>query len=96
MTEKTTPGTPRGQYKLNRVILAAVEQLKHIELHLPFPWLGLDTDNGGEFINRHVLRWCQKGREAPIFYTRSRSFRSNDNAHVEQKNWTHVCHWFGY
>lgn len=76
--------------------LAAVEQLKDIELQLPFPWLGLDTDNGGEFINRHVLRWCQKGREAPIFYTRSRPFRSNDNAPVEQKNWTHVRHWFGY
>src|ERR1022692_3946603 len=53
---------------------AAVEQLKDIELQLPFPWLGLDTDNGGEFINRHVLRWCQKGREAPIFYTRSARF----------------------
>ena len=75
---------------------AAVEQLKDIEEHLPFPWLGLDSDNGGEFINRHVLRWCQKGRQAPIFYTRSRPYRSNDNAHVEQKNWTHVRHWFGY
>lgn len=75
---------------------SAVEQLKDIEEHLPFPWLGLDSDNGGEFINRHVLRWCQKGRSAPIFYTRSRPYRSNDNAHVEQKNWTHVRHWFGY
>ncbi len=75
---------------------AAVEQLKDIETHLPFPWLGLDSDNGGEFINRHVLRWCQQGRQAPIFYTRSRPYRSNDNAHVEQKNWTHVRHWFGY
>jgi hypothetical protein len=75
---------------------SAVEQLKDIEAHLPFPWLGLDSDNGGEFINRHVLRWCQKGRQAPIFYTRSRPYHSNDNAHVEQKNWTHVRHWFGY
>jgi len=75
---------------------AALEQLKDIEAQLPFPWLGLDSDNGGEFINRHVLRWCQEGRRAPIFYTRSRPNRSNDNAHVEQKNWTHVRHWFGY
>jgi len=74
----------------------AVEQLKDIEAHLPFPWLGLDSDNGGEFINRHVLRWCQQGRQAPIYYTRSRPYHSNDNAHVEQKNWTHVRHWFGY
>jgi hypothetical protein len=75
---------------------STVEQLKDIEAQLPFPWLGLDSDNGGEFINRHVLRWCQQGRPAPIYYTRSRPYHSNDNAHVEQKNWTHVRHWFGY
>jgi len=75
---------------------AAVEQLQDIEQHLPFPWLGLDSDNGGEFINRHLLKWCQTDRQAPFFYTRSRPYRSNDNAHVEQKNWTHVRHWFGY
>ena len=79
----------RGQH-------STVEQLADIEKDLPFPWLGLDSDNGGEFINRHVLRWCQNGRSAPIYYTRSRPYRSNDNAHVEQKNWTHVRHWFGY
>jgi hypothetical protein len=79
----------RGQH-------AAVEQLTQIEGLLPFPWLGLDSDNGGEFINRHVLRWCQKNRGEPIYYTRSRPYRSNDNAHIEQKNWTHVRQWFGY
>jgi hypothetical protein len=79
----------RGQH-------ATVEQLKDIEKTLPFPWLGLDSDNGGEFINRHVLSWCQEERKVPIYYTRSRPYRSNDNAHVEQKNWTHVRHWFGY
>jgi hypothetical protein len=75
---------------------AAVEQLTDIEGDLPFPWLGLDSDNGGEFINRHVLSWCQKGRKEPIYYTRSRAYKSNDNAHIEQKNWTHVRQWFGY
>jgi hypothetical protein len=79
----------RGQH-------ATVEQLREIEQAQPFVWLGLDSDNGGEFINRHVLKWCQTGRAQPIFYTRSRPYRSNDNAHVEQKNWTHVRHWFGY
>jgi len=79
----------RGQH-------AAVEQLAHIEGLLPFPWLGLDSDNGGEFINRHVLKWCQQKRSEPIYYTRSRPYRSNDNAHIEQKNWTHVRQWFGY
>lgn len=75
---------------------AAVEQLTEIERLLPFAWLGLDSDNGGEFINHHVLRWCQQKREEPIYYTRSRPYRSNDNAHIEQKNWTHVRQWFGY
>jgi hypothetical protein len=79
----------RGQH-------ATVEQLKDIERSQPFVWQGLDSDNGGEFINRHVLCWCQEGRAKPIYYTRSRPYRSNDNAHVEQKNWTHVRHWFGY
>jgi hypothetical protein len=79
----------RGQH-------GTVEQFQDIESSQPFVWLGVDTDNGGEFINRHVLRWCQQGRPQPIFYTRSRPYRSNDNAHVEQKNWSHVRHWFGY
>jgi len=79
----------RGQH-------GTLEQLMDIERSLPFTWLGLDSDNGGEFINRHVLRWCQSGRQEPIFYTRSRPYQSNDNAHVEQKNWTHVRQWFGY
>jgi hypothetical protein len=79
----------RGQH-------AAVEQLAQIEELLPFPWLGLDSDNGGEFINMHVMKWCQKKRKEPIYYTRSRPYRSNDNAHIEQKNWTHVRQWFGY
>jgi hypothetical protein len=79
----------RGQH-------SAVEQLADIEGNLPFPWLGLDSDNGGEFINRHVLSWCQRGRLNPIYYTRSRPYKSNDNAHIEQKKWTHVRPWFGY
>ena len=84
----------RGMY--GRGQHATVEQLREIEVAQPFTWQGLDSDNGGEFINRHVLSWCQAKRAQPIFYTRSRPYRSNDNAHVEQKNWTHVRHWFGY
>jgi hypothetical protein len=79
----------RGQH-------GAVAQLTRIEAQLPFPWLGLDSDNGGEFMNYHVLQWCQQKRAEPIYYTRSRPYRSNDNAHIEQKNWTHVRQWFGY
>jgi hypothetical protein len=69
--------------------------LKDLEGSLPFDLLGLDSDNGGEFINYHVLSWLQK-RLQPVFMTRSRPYKKDDNAHVEQKNWTHVRQNFGY
>lgn len=69
--------------------------LQDIEASLPFSLLGLDSDNGGEFLNHHVLKWLQK-RPQPVFMTRSRPFKKDDNAHVEQKNWTHVRQCFGY
>jgi hypothetical protein len=69
--------------------------LQDIEAGLPFPLLGLDSDNGGEFLNYHVLHWLQK-RARPVFMTRSRPYKKDDNAHVEQKNWTHVRQNFGY
>jgi hypothetical protein len=69
--------------------------LQDLEASLPFVLLGLDSDNGGEFINHHVLQWLQK-RPQPVFMTRSRPYKKDDNAHVEQKNWTHVRQCFGY
>jgi hypothetical protein len=69
--------------------------LQDLEGHLPFALLGLDSDNGGEFLNHHVLRWLQQ-RPRPVFMTRSRPYKKDDNAHVEQKNWTHIRQWFGY
>lgn len=69
--------------------------LKDVEASLPFALLGLDSDNGGEFLNYHVLNWLQK-RARPVFMTRSRPYKKDDNAHVEQKNWTHVRQCFGY
>jgi hypothetical protein len=69
--------------------------LRDVEASLPFALLGLDSDNGGEFLNHHVLRWLQK-RPRPVFMTRSRPYKKDDNAHVEQKNWTHVRQCFGY
>lgn len=69
--------------------------LQDMEASLPFALLGLDSDNGGEFLNHHVLKWLQK-RPQPVFMTRSRPYKKDDNAHVEQKNWTHVRQWFGY
>jgi hypothetical protein len=69
--------------------------LRDLEGSLPFPLLGLDSDNGGEFLNHHVLNWLQK-RARPVFLTRSRPNKKDDNAHVEQKNWTHIRQCFGY
>src|ERR1039457_6456606 len=69
--------------------------LQDVEASLPFTLLGLDSDNGGEFLNYHVLNWLQK-RPRPVFMTRSRPYKKDDNAHVEQKNWTHIRQCFGY
>jgi hypothetical protein len=69
--------------------------LQDMEASLPFALLGLDSDNGGEFLNYHVMNWLQK-RARPVFMTRSRPWKKDDNAHVEQKNWTHVRQNFGY
>ena len=57
--------------------------IHHIRERLPFPLLGLDSDNGSEFINHDLARWCQ--REG-ITFTRSRPYKKNDNCFVEQKN----------
>jgi hypothetical protein len=65
------------------------------EASLPFELLGVDTDNGGEFLNHHLVRYFQV-RPKPVFLTRARPYRKNDNAHVEQRNWTHVRQHFGY
>jgi hypothetical protein len=72
-----------------------IEQIGDIEKSLPFPLLGVDSDNGGEFLNYHLLRHLTE-REQPIQFTRSREYKKDDNAHVEQKNWTHVRQWIGY
>ena len=79
----------------NRGQEGTLSALIDLEQNLPFPLLGLDSDNGGEFLNYHVLAWLQK-RPRPVFMTRSRPYKKDDNAHIEQKNWTHVRQWFGY
>jgi len=70
-------------------------QIEDIEKNLPFHILGFDCDNGSEFLNYHLMRYFAR-RDSPVQFTRSRPYRKNDNAHVEQKNWTHVRHLFGY
>lgn len=79
----------------NRGQHCTLAQLKDMELSLPFALLGVDADNGGEFINHHVVAWTGQ-RPKPILFTRSRPYHKNDNAHAEQRNWTHVRQQFGY
>jgi len=70
-----------------------LEALVDIRESLPFPLLGLDSDNGGEFINVELFRWCE---QEGITFTRSRPYRKNDNCFVEQKNWPAVRQQVGY
>ena len=79
----------------NKGYAGVKEQTQDVEKKLPFPILGFDTDNGGEFLNYHLIRYFT-GREHPVGFTRTRSYHKNDNAHVEQKNWTHVRGLLGY
>ncbi len=72
-----------------------LEQIKDVEKTLPFPLLGFDSDNGSEFLNHHLLRHFTE-RKKPVQFTRSRPYHKDDNAHIEQKNWTHVRQWLGY
>jgi hypothetical protein len=62
---------------------------------LPFPLRGFDCDNGAEFLNYHLFRHFTE-RKQPVTFTRSRAYHTQDNAHVEQKNWTHIRQWIGY
>jgi hypothetical protein len=70
-----------------------VAAIKDIQKSLPFPIQGFDCDNGSEFLNDHLIRYFQGQK---ISLTRSRPYRKNDNAHVEQKNWTHARQLLGY
>jgi len=74
---------------------AVLAQIKDIEVSLPFPLRGFDSDNGSEFLNHHLLKYLSD-RKQPVQFTRSRAYHKDDNAHIEQKNWTHVRQWLGY
>jgi hypothetical protein len=76
--------------KTQAAVSAAIELLRQ---NLPFPLLGLDSDNGSEFINDTLYRYCLSEQ---ITFTRSRPYKKNDQAHVEQKNWSVVRHTVGY
>lgn len=78
---------------LNKAQIHVFSALETVRVRLPFPVLGLDSDNGSEFINAHLKNWCD---EEKITFTRSRPYRKNDTCYVEQKNWSVVRRFAGY
>jgi transposase InsO family protein len=78
---------------LGRSEQAVQRALNEISGELPFRLLGVDSDNGSEFINWHLKRWCE---QQEIQMTRGRPYKKDDNAHIEQKNWTHVRKLLGW
>ena len=79
----------------NKGAAGVVEATRYVEKNLPFEILGFDSDNGSEFLNHHLIRYFQE-RPKKVNFTRSRPYRKNDNAYVEQKNYTHVRHLLGW
>jgi len=77
----------------NKTQFAVSQAIGELRKNLPFPLLGLDSDNGSEFINDTLYRYCLSEK---ITFTRSRPYQKNDQAHVEQKNWSVVRHTVGY
>jgi hypothetical protein len=78
---------------LNRgqaVVVAGIDQCRQ---RLPYALLGLDSDNGSEFINDHLKRYCEQRQ---ITFTRCRPYKKNDQAYIEQKNWTAIRQTVGY
>jgi hypothetical protein len=78
--------------KGERGVLNAISQ---IEKTLPFPILGFDCDNGSEFLNWPIYKYFTH-RKRSVQFTRSRAYMKNDNAHIENKNWTHIRQYLGY
>lgn len=77
-------------HRSQQVVSKAIRLMRQ---RLPFPLLGIDSDNGSEFINDLLYRYCL---DEQITFTRSRPYKRNDQAHVEQKNWSVVRHTVGY
>lgn len=79
--------------QLSKGETTTLESLKNIEQSLPFKVIGIDSDSGGEFINWHLLKYCQTTKK---YFTRSRPDRKNDNAFIEEKNGARVRRWLGF
>ena len=88
-------GWTEGRAIWNKGAAGVVGATAEVEKGLPFPLLGFDCDNGSEFLNKHLWGYLAQ-RQAPVTFTRSRPYHKNDNAYVEQKNWTWPRQLLGY
>jgi len=88
-------GWTEGGAVWNKGAAGVLAATREVEQRLPFGLLGFDSDNGGEFLNHHLWAYMRE-RKAPVEFTRSRPYHSDDNAHVEQKNWTWARQLLGY
>ena len=79
----------------NKGAHGVLTKTQDMETCLPFELLGVDSDNGTEFLNYPLVDYLTK-RVKPVAFTRSRAYHKNDNAHIEQKNWTHARQLLGY
>lgn len=84
-----------GRAVYNKGSKGVLAQTRHVEDRLPCTLLGMDFDNGSEWLNWHLIRYLQE-RGQPVRVTRSRPYHSDDNAHVEQKNWMWPRQLLGY
>ena len=92
-TIEVSSGWWEGEAIMGKSQQSTFQALKKIRERTPFDWKGLDSDNGSEFINEILYKYCHRER---LEFTRSRPSRKNDNAYIEQKNWTHVRKILGY
>jgi hypothetical protein len=92
-TTEIATGWWEGEAIMGKSQEATFWALKGIRARTPFTWLGIDTDNGTEFMSESLYKYCQREK---LEFTRSRPSRKNDNAYIEQKNWTHVRKVLGY
>ena len=86
----TTWVESRAVGKTEDVMVEGLDEMAHA---LPFPLKGLDSDNGSEFVNWHIWRYCKRNKIQPF---RGRPYKKDDNAYIEQKNWTHVRKLMGW
>ena len=88
-------GWTEGGAVWNKGATGVLAATRAVEARLPFALLGFDSDNGGEFLNHHLWSYMRDRKQA-VDFTRSRPYHSDDNAHVEQKNWTWARQLLGY